>query len=204
MNENELFEIQKATKQEIIEKMEKELMLTQEQAECYFSFLLDNKEVLSEDEVIYSHPNTEGEDPVAAFMTEEMTYYVNLHRAGIYFIVFLMNLKVNPAWITLLDVVKKAFGEQIVVSLENEPDARCVLLTMAKNRKRGITIRGILNQYRLYGGERMECFNNHYSLCPREDGRCRLTEERIREIVDFLEREGAVKQKGFGRYYYQM
>lgn len=202
----EVFLVEKGTKEEIISQMKEELQLTQKQAESYFSFVLENMDLLSDDEVVSRYPDTEGQENMSAFMTDKMTYYVNLKRAGIYFLLFLLNLPGSSIEGALLSTGKTvALGKPFLVRLERCPEVKCVLLEIARRRTKGITIHELLDIYGVGDAERTECFNNHYQECKRKDGCCCLSESEIGEIVDFLERAGAVKKKGFfGRYYYQM
>ncbi len=204
---NEYFYVEKGTREEIIYRMEEELHLTSEQAENYFDFILENLDLLSDDdEALIVYPDTEGKEGVSSFMTDRMTYYVNLERVGIYFLVFLMNLPGGSAEEALLNTGKSvALGsKKIIINLKNHPEARCILLETAKRRNKGVTMRELCDLYGVGDEERRDCINNHYTECVRRDDCCCLKEEEIKEIMGYLVQEGAVKKRLGGRYYYQM
>jgi len=207
MNDNEFFEVERGTKDEIIDRMSEELHLTKEAAEGCLSFLLENNGMLSEEEEAISlFPDTENEEAMSGFITDSMTYYVCLKTAGIYFLIFLLSLPGSSVLGALRNVgCAMLSGEQFIVHLEDHPEIKCILLEFAKNKTQGITLNGILDIYGANSKRRTECFNNHYPQCRREDGCCCLTEEEIKNIVAFLEEKGAIKKKNLtGRYYYQI
>lgn len=203
MKTTEKFKVNKGRKDEITDAMMKEFSLLPNEAEAVFSFLIENKEILSKDEVILVDTYVDGHTGAAEFITDSMTYYINLRRFTISFVLFLLDIRDG---IGLADLIEFGYdiseASKISVNLDKVRGGKCLVMELAKHRKKGMSLKEILNCYGVDSGGTRECFNNHYEHCYNTDGCCEIQKERIPEILDFLEESGIVKVK-FGRYYYQ-
>lgn len=205
---SEKFKINKGTKIEIVDALMKEFSLTNCQANTIVSFLIENKEFVSEKEVILADTHIDEQSGAAEFITDSMTYYVNIRKSTVYFLLFLLNLSNG---ISLRELVVDGIGiglnielsGHVLVNLENERGSKCLVIELAKHRKKGMSLKEILNLYGVNNKNIKECFNNHYCNCYNTDGYCEIKENRILELLSFLKDDGIVKLR-FGRYYYRL
>lgn len=204
----EKFRISKGTKTEIGDALMKEFSLTACQANTIVSFLIENKEVISEDEVILADTHVDDQAGVAEFITDNMTYYINIRRSTVYLMLFLLNISndINFKGLVTGGIeigLNIKLDGHVFMNLENERGSRCLVMELAKHRKKGMNLKEILNLYGVNNKGIKECFNNHYCNCYNIDGYCELTERRISELLSFLKDNGIVKLKS-GRYCYQL
>lgn len=203
MKGTEKFKVNKGSKAEIVDALAAEFSLTACQAETIAAFLMEHKEVLSKDEVILTDAHADGRTGEAEFITDSMTYYVNIRKFTVHFFLFLMNLQDGIDLKELIEFgVSIGLDQNLFVNLNQERGSKCLVMELAKHRKKGMSIKEILNWYRVNERNR-ECFNNHYPNCYNQDGCCGMTAERISELLGFLKESGILKLK-FGRYYYQV
>lgn len=204
MKGTEKFKVNKGSRIEIADALMEEFSLTACQAEEAASFLIEHKEILSKDEVILTDTHTDGRAGEAEFITDSMTYYINIRKFTVHFFLFLMNLRDG---IDLKELIESGanigLDQKLFVNLEQERGSKCLVMELAKHRKKGMSLKEILNWYGVNGGRNRECFNNHYCNCYNVDGYCEIEGERISGILGFLKESGILKLK-FGRYYYQV
>lgn len=207
MKSTEKFKVNKGSRTEIVDALANEFSLPSCQAEAVVFFLIENTQILSADEVILTDTHIDGQAGAAEFTTDSMTYYINVRRFTVYFVLFLLNIRdgINlEAFIeTLIESgISIGLDSQVFVNLSKERGSKCLVMELARHRKKGMSLKEILNWYGVNSGGR-ECFNNHYEHCYNTDGYCGIQKERISDILDFLEESGIVKVR-FGRYYYQV
>lgn len=203
MKPTEKFKVNKGSRIEIVEALANEFSLPSCQAEAVVSFLIENTQILSEDEVILTDTHIDGQAGVAEFTTDSMTYYINVRRFTVYFVLFLLNIKDGINLKAFIESGRSiGLDSQVFINLTKERGSKCLVMELARHRKKGMSLKEILNLYGLNSGGK-ECFNNHYEHCYNTDGYCEIQKERISDILDFLEESGIVKVR-FGRYYYQV
>lgn len=203
MTDTAMFCVEKGTVEDIAEVMEKEFHITYAQAEECIHFLIENMDELGDNEVISAYNGT-GEYG-AEFMTDSMTYYVNIRRLTVCFLASLSGAA-SKDFMSMLDNLLQAvwFGNKIVVDLQHYPEARCVTLEISRHRWHGVTQKELLG---LFCSTTSECIRNQLKDCHREDGFCCLTEEKLKMTLEMLENDGIIKKKIKGMniwYYYQL
>lgn len=203
MKPTEKFKVNKGSRIEIVDALTNEFSLSACEAEAVVSFLIENKEILSEDEVILTDTHVDGQAGAAEFITDSMTYYINVRRFTVHFVLFLLNIKDGINLKTLIECgINIGLDPQLFVNLTKERGSKCLVMELAKHGKKGMSLKEILNWYGVNSGGNRECFNNHYDHCYNTDGYCEIQKERISNILDFLEEGGIVKVR-LGRYYYR-
>lgn len=204
MKATDKFKVDKGSRIEIIDALIKEFPITAGQAKAVVSFLIENKEILSKDEVVLADTHVDGQAGAAEFITDSMTYYVNIKRFTVYFVLFLMNMQDGIGLEELIECgINIGLDQQLFVNLERERGSKCLVMELAKHRKTGMSLKEILNWYSAGNRGNRECFNNHYHNCYNTDGYCEIKRERISDLLDFLEENKIVKLR-FGRYCYQL
>lgn len=205
MSEDLYFRAEKGTKREIAEHMASEFNLTQEQAEACVGFLVENMEAPSEEETIYIDADSSEEEAMSGFMTDSMTYYVSLKVLTVYLISFLLGCVTGNTVLQALSgvAVERIMWKPVIVWLGDCPEGKCMTLEFSKYRRNGVSLHSVKEIYGISKRRKAECFNNHYPCPLRREGFCTLQEERLNEIISYLERNGVIKRNRWGKYCYQ-
>lgn len=199
MFKEERIEIRKGSRETIIETFMQDCSLSEFQAEQVWLFLLEHKKILSikNNELLMSRQGEEEIDE-SEFILEEPTWYINIRKVTIFFIIFFLNIweREGISVGTLLMIPQRL--KDTFVNLKEEEGSQCLTLEIALHRSKGIKKNEIFDLY-----NRKECFNNHLTCPYNMEGYCCITKERIEELVKFLEKKELVKEKR-RRYFYQV
>ena len=202
--QTERFKIEKGSRADITEALMKTFSLKRSEAETVTLFLIQNKEMLSKEEVISEDTPEDHRTGRAEFITDQMTWYINIKKTTVCFALFLLDLKDGLELEKLIRAaVEFGINAKWIVDLTKERGSKCLVMELARNRKKGMSRKEILERYSGTGRWGKECFNNHYQGCYNVEGYCEMNDSRIGEILGFLEEREIVKVR-WGRYYYQM
>lgn len=203
--------ILEGTKRQMAEQLAMELDIPKEQASteewmemlsrCVDYLARDRGRILTEDEAFYINQPSRGAAE-NEWVSGNADYYICIKKAT-----FLLLLKaiegtaelkgLNPIVGNLIFAgieIKSESKEAMKETLNQSTGESCIVLEALRQRKKGINA-AWFKRYR------KECFENTLNCQRRLDGKCRLKEEELSEMLEKLSERGILKKSG-NKYFY--
>lgn len=181
---------------EVLDELSNMYSLTRKQIRECIDFILDNKEILSKEELIQCSSQCGSIEGISQFIADESRYYISIKKSTMYLVLWLMGKLTDKNFFTAASALGCFKGGAVIKRIKEEYGEKCILMEMVRNRKKGADIY-ILDKY--HG----ECCNNHYNCRYNKNGLCVCSIESVVEICQKFVEEGILIKRG-QKYIYQM